>query len=107
MAKKGSFTENKKIIKSLPKNKREIAEKLLEKIEFMETELGNLQAILKEKGWTEEYQNGPNQYGIKKSAEAEVYNNLIKNYNATIKALIDIVPDAFDPSNEIEKEFFR
>lgn len=101
------FKANKKAIQSLPENKREIAENLLDKIVFMEDELQKLQKILKEKGWTEEYQNGATQFGIKKASEADVYNNLIKNYNATIKVLASIVPDTAGSSDPIEDEFFK
>ena len=88
-------------------SQKEIAEKLLDKLEFMEEQLQILQKKLREKGWTEEYQNGEKQFGIKKSSEADVYNNLIKNYNATIKVLAELVPDSIDKNDPIESEFFR
>jgi len=102
-----SFKANKAAIKSLPENKREIADKLIDKAEFMEEELQKLQNILREKGWTEEYQNGATQYGIKKSSEADVYNTLIKNYNATLKLIADLIPDKLADDDPIEEEFFK
>ena len=52
----------------------------------------SLRQKIAEKGYTEEYQNGANQKGVKKSAEVEIYNTMIKNYMAVIKQLTDLVP---------------
>jgi len=104
--KKRSFAANKRAIASLPENKREIAEDLLEKVIFMAEELDRLQGIIREKGWTEPYQNGKNQFGVHKTAETDAYNNLIKNYNTTIKTLSDMIPDVTDDIDPVEKEFF-
>jgi hypothetical protein len=41
----------------------------------------------------EEYQNGANQYGVKKCSEVEIYNTMIKNYSSIIKQLIDLLPN--------------
>ena len=54
----------------------------------------NLQAKLEKDGWTSEYQNGQNQWGTKKSPEAETYIALSKNYAAVIKQLTELVPAA-------------
>ena len=83
----------KALIGTLPDAKKSIANGLLDKAVFMDEELLKLQKILKEKGWVEEYQNGENQRGLKKSSEADVYNAMIKNYNATLKQIADLFPD--------------
>ena len=82
----------KKLINTLPDAKKSVALGLLDKAVFMDEELGKLQATLKEKGWVEKYKNGDNQFGLKKSSEAEVYNNMIKNYNSTLKQIADLFP---------------
>ena len=51
------------------------------------------QIAIKEKGWTEEYQNGANQRGVKKSSEGETYNVVLKNYNSTLAAICKLLPD--------------
>lgn len=61
---------------------------------FMSIELDDLQAKLEKDGWTSEYQNGQNQWGTKKSPEAETYIALSKNYAAVIKQLTELVPAA-------------
>ena len=80
------------LINTLPKAKKSVALGLLDKALFMDEELGKLQKVLKEKGWVEEYQNGANQCGLKKSSEADVYNGMIKNYNSTLKQIADLFP---------------
>lgn len=81
------------LIDTLPDAKKSIATGLLDKAVFMDSELLKLQKILKSKGWVEEYQNGANQSGMKKSSEADVYNAMIKNYNATLKQISDLFPE--------------
>lgn len=83
----------KALIETLPDAKKSIAYGLLDKAVFMDGELLKLQKVLKEKGWVEEYQNGANQSGLKKSSEADVYNAMIKNYNSTLKQISDLFPD--------------
>jgi len=83
----------KALIEQLPDAKKSIANGLLDKAVFMDGELLKLQKVLKEKGWVEEYQNGANQSGLKKSSEADVYNAMIKNYNSTLKQISDLFPD--------------
>lgn len=67
---------------------------LIEKAAFMSIELDDLQETIEQEGWTSEYKNGENQYGTKKSPEAETYIALSKNYAAVIKQLVDLVPAA-------------
>lgn len=85
------FSKIKEAIFGLPDSKKEAAEKLLSKAIFMDAELEKLQTILLEKGWVEQYKNGENQFGLKKSSEGEVYNTLIKSYNSTMKQIIDMI----------------
>lgn len=65
---------------------------LIEEAAFMAASLYELRQEINEKGYTEEYQNGANQKGIKKRSEVEVYNTMVKNYMAAIKQLTDLLP---------------
>lgn len=87
-------TRLKGIFKDLDENKRKLVTPLIEKAAFMSIELDDLQAKLEKEGWTSEYQNGQNQWGTKKSPEAETYIALSKNYAAVIKQLTELVPAA-------------
>lgn len=101
------FSKISRIVRKLPPAKKELAQKLLKKAAFMEIELEKLQEIITEKGWTEKYQNGANQYGIKKSSEGDVYNTLIKNYTTVIAKLHDIVKEDSQPEADDLMEFLK
>ena len=89
---KSEKTRLKGLFKELDDNKRKLVTPLIEKAAFMGVELDDLQAIIEKDGWTSEYKNGANQFGTKKSPEAETYIALSKNYAAVIKQLVDLVP---------------
>ncbi|GFH97568.1 hypothetical protein IMSAGC003_04141 [Lachnospiraceae bacterium] len=84
----------KEIFAELEENKRNLVTPLIEKAAFMSIELDDLQETIEQEGWTSEYKNGENQYGTKKSPEAETYIALSKNYAAVIKQLTELVPAA-------------
>lgn len=65
---------------------------LIENAAFMSITLQDLQNKINRDGVTENYKNGANQFGVKKSAEVEVYNAMIKNYSSVIKQITDLVP---------------
>ena len=92
----------KKIFKDIEPGKRQTVEKLISNAAFMAESLDELQEVIREKGFTEEYHNGANQYGIKKCSEVEIYNTMIKNYSSIIKQLVDLLPnDARSSGDEL------
>lgn len=78
----------------LDENKRKIAQPLIDTMAFMAVEIPELEAKIKEDGWTEEYRNGQNQSGLKKSAAADTYLALTKNFATITKQLLELVPPA-------------
>ncbi len=82
-----------RIFEKLPPNAAAAAQKLIDNAAFMAVSLQELQNIINVKGYVEEYQNGANQTGIKKSSEVDIYNTMIKNFNTTMKQLFDLLPD--------------
>ncbi|MER2108200.1 MAG: hypothetical protein ABS949_14800 [Solibacillus sp.] len=89
-----------KIFKNIEPDKQKTAEKLIENAAFMAESLDELQEIIKEKGFTEEYQNGANQFGVKKCSEVEIYNTMIKNYSSVIKQLTELLPKGEQSSGD-------
>lgn len=89
---KKEFNRLKRIFKDLDQNKKQLVTPLLEKAAFMSVSIDELQEEINANGFTEEYQNGANQFGKKKSVAAEMYTSLTKNYTAIIKQLTDLVP---------------
>lgn len=90
----------KKIFKNIPKDKKNLVNKLIESAAFMSVELKKLELYISENGVTEEYQNGSNQWGTKVSTEASVYNTMIKNYTSIIKQLCELLPDGLPSTKE-------
>ena len=65
---------------------------LIENLVFIEFQLKELQEIIKKDGFTDEYQNGNNQYGKKQSANVQSYNALVKSYNMISQRLEGMLP---------------
>lgn len=97
----------KKIFKDIEPNKRQTVEKLIANAAFMAESLDDLQEIIREKGFTEEYQNGANQCGVKKCSEVEIYNTMIKNYSSIVKQLVDLLPNESKNSGDELLDFIR
>ena len=82
------------IFKGLEPNKLNTCQALIDRAAFITISLQDLEEQLNIYGWVEEYQNGENQYGMKKSAAADVHISLTKNLNAIVKQLLELVPPA-------------
>ena len=76
----------------LDKKTKKSVDSLVDEAAFMAASLYERRKIIDEKGYTEEYQNGANQKGVKKCSEVEIYNTMIKNYSAIVKQLTDLIP---------------
>ena len=84
----------KAIFQDLDANKLETVDALIARAAYITVSLQELEEQLNRDGWVEEYYNGRNQSGLKKSAAAEVHISLTKNLNAIMKQLLDLVPPA-------------
>ena len=81
----------KSIYKDLDLKRKKNAESLMNSAAFMAVSMMELEHIINLKGYTEEYQNGANQKGIKKCSEVEIYKKLAKNYLSYLKHLEDML----------------
>lgn len=89
--------EEKRIIKflknkSIDNDKLNIAMDLIKDIAYMTVKTTGLKEEIDTNGIIEEYKNGDNQYGRKKSAAVDVYLNMTKQKSALIKQLTDLLP---------------
>lgn len=84
----------KAVFKDLDPNKLKTVDALIARAAYITVNLQELEEQLNRDGWVEEYCNGRNQSGLKKSAAAEVHISLTKNLNAIMKQLLDLVPPA-------------
>lgn len=80
------------LYREMDKKTRKAVDSLIDEAAFMAASLYELRKIIDEKGYTEVYQNGANQKGVKKCSEVEIYNTMIKNYMSTVKQLTDLLP---------------
>lgn len=101
ITKSSEFRKLKKIFADIGDDNKKIVERLIENAAFMAVELNKLQEYISENGCTEEYHNGANQSGKKKSSEVEVYNTMIKNYSSIIKQLCDLKPETKVETDEL------
>jgi hypothetical protein len=68
----------------------------------------DLQDDIGQNGYREEYKNGENQFGYKRSIAADLYQVTIKNYASIIRQLSSLIPDPpeepeIDPAEDILK----
>lgn len=82
----------KTLFNDLPKDKKTLCQKLIENAGFMAVMLEELQEDIRSNGYKEEYRNGENQYGFKRSIAADLYQVTVKNYSNAIKQLSDLLP---------------
>lgn len=96
------------LFKDLQGDKKTLCQKLIENAGFMAVMLEELQEDIKNNGYKEEYRNGENQYGFKRSIAADLYQVTIKNYSNAIKQLSDLLPknNGMEESDGFE-EFVR
>jgi sugar-specific transcriptional regulator TrmB len=80
------------LFRQLDKKKKKAVDSLIKNAAFMAVTLEDLQNEINENGVTEKYQNGANQFGMKKSSAVEVYNTMIKNHVQVMKQLTDLLP---------------
>jgi hypothetical protein len=82
----------KKVLGGLDRNKLEVVTPLIENAAFMAVSLRELEGIINEKGYVEEYNNGGGQSGTKQSDEVKTHIAMSRNFQAAIKILADIAP---------------
>ena len=89
---KAEYWRLRKLYSDIEGNKLKLVLKLIARAAFMAVTLEDLEKYISEHGCTEEYQNGENQRGKKKSSEVEVYNTMVKNYTAVTDKLASLLP---------------
>jgi transcription elongation factor Elf1 len=82
-----------KIFKDLDCDAKGTIKKLISEAAFMAVTLEETRLIIARDGIIEEYQNGANQKGLKKSSAVEVYDRMINTYAKIIKQLCDALPN--------------
>ena len=94
------------IFQNIETNKGKTVEKLIDDAAFMAVTLDETRQIIARDGIIEQYQNGENQKGIKKSSAVEVYDKMVNTYSRVVKQLCDLLTEREllpeqDPAEEL------
>lgn len=84
----------KKIFNDLDENKRVFAEKLYNEADFMFKTLHSLRKLISSEGAVIKTVNGNGFETYSEHPAQKSYNTMIRNYNATLKQLADLAPEA-------------
>lgn len=90
----------------LPEDKKAVLINLFNEASFMAVTLEETRKIISRDGVIENYKNGANQYGVKKSAAVEVYDKMMNTYSKVIKQICDALPEG-SASNESAEELMK
>ena len=97
------------IFENVESKHKQTVEKLIDEVAFMTATLTETREIIIRDGIVDEYKNGENQFGTKKSAAVEVYDKMLNTYTKVIKQLCDILGEIpkgsgeSDPGEELVK----
>jgi hypothetical protein len=79
------------LFKAAPKEKLALARKLISRAAFLSVTIDDIERDISENGYEQEYQNGENQRGMKKSAAAELHVTYSKNLLSFTKQLNEML----------------
>ena len=85
------------LFKNMDVNQLETARGLISSAAFLRVSLEDLEKIINENGYVDEYSNGQHQTGQKISAAVQSYNGLCAKYTTIVTKLLSIVPPAERP----------
>jgi len=91
-----------KIIENLDENKQVLAKNIIEELSFQTVMCEELRGLIQINGYVEQYQNGENQKGIKKSSFVDQYQNAVKSHAMYLNQLMKIVPDMIDVDEKLQ-----
>lgn len=98
---KKEISRYKSIFKNLDKDKKKFADKWIEQAVFMDMTLKELQETIKEEGAVIESTNGNGFTTYNEHPAQKSYNVMIKNYNATINHLLNLLPKDNNTDDEL------
>ena len=91
-----------RVFKQLDKNKLATVRSLIRTAAFIAITLDELQETINKNGYTEEYQNGANQRGVKQSAAVETHISMTRNQISIINKLCELAPKEIRKESKLE-----
>ena len=104
--KEKKITELENLFERVPDNKKKLVKGLIEQAAFMYVQLTELIEIIEKNGVVEDFKQGKQQFTREQPA-VKTYNAMLKNYNLTIKQLLELIPPGELPKFEDEFEEFK
>ena len=98
MARRKIKSELKKILQSVPENKKAIASRIAEELIFLNETLTELKAQIKENGTIELFEQGAQKF-YRESPALKSYNVTINRYSQLYKQLTDLLPKETEAHN--------
>lgn len=98
---RSEISKFKKLFADIPVDKKVFAERLYKQAAFMLATLQELQETVNEKGAVIEGVNGNGFKVVSENPAQKSYNIMIKNYNATVKVLIEMLPEGEKEADEL------
>lgn len=80
-----------------------INSQLIHNVAFQSVQLRKLADDISKNGVKEKYKNGANQWGYKDRTEVKTYNNMFKNYQASLKQLNDLIGQKITFEDEFDE----
>ena len=81
------------ILSKAPPKKKRAAKAITAQAAFFAVAIEELDEIVMRDGYVEEYQNGENQKGTKKTVAADLLDRYTKTYTTMIKQIEDMIPE--------------
>lgn len=104
---KQEITRLRKIFKDLDGDKKELADRLINRAAFMMGTLETLEEDVKINGPVITSVNGNGFNVTQENPAQKSYNVMIRNYNGVIKALFEMLPDSNGEQDELMKFLVR
>ena len=94
-----------RLFADIDENKKKLVNATIKDVAFMTVAMEDLREEMIQTGLIEEYQNGPNQWGKKKSTASESYLQFSNKQTAAMKILVDALPKT-EPKKQPDADDF-
>lgn len=89
------YQEFKAILEKIPQDKKQVGNRLVEELLFMQETLEDLKSQIREKGTVEKFEQGKQNF-MRESPALKSYNTTVNRYSQIYKQLTDLLPKVPD-----------
>ena len=91
------------VIADVAPNKKDLAERFIREVAYMSVTLEDIKKEYDKNGKAVELFENGSQRMYRENTALKAYNNLIKNYNTTLKQLKDLIPDGQAKADDLDE----